>query len=327
MNPGAATGVGSLPGTDIVDAVKIVFGELTDLPHLPELPARGPGSDLIGRGAGLLTELPVELYAGQWRVAAHAGIDAHRTRDLFERDLDALTDAADGYTGPLKVQAAGAYTLAASLDLPTGGRLLQDHGATRDLVSSLADGLAAHVAELRRRVPGAELLLQLDEPSLPAVLAGRIPTESGLRTLRAVAPSTVLGGLHSIVDSVGVPVVVHCCAPGLPLDLVRQAGAAGVSLDLTSVGTAELDALGEFVDAGLLLVAGVVPSTGARPPSSKEAASSLTDLWHKLGFPPVDLARRAVVTPTCGLAGATPAYARAALTACVEAGRRLADLE
>ena len=61
---GAATGIGSLPGTDIAEAQRVVLGELPDLPHLPELPARGPGADLIGRTAGLLVELPVELYAG-----------------------------------------------------------------------------------------------------------------------------------------------------------------------------------------------------------------------------------------------------------------------
>ena len=49
---GAATGVGSLPGTDMVEAIKLVFGELPDLPHLPELPGRGPGAELIGRTPG-----------------------------------------------------------------------------------------------------------------------------------------------------------------------------------------------------------------------------------------------------------------------------------
>lgn len=58
---GTATGIGSLPGTDIVEAVKYVFGELPALPHLPELPARGPGADMIGRSAAFLTDLPVEL--------------------------------------------------------------------------------------------------------------------------------------------------------------------------------------------------------------------------------------------------------------------------
>jgi hypothetical protein len=324
---GSATGVGSLPGTDIVDAVKTVFGELTTLPHLPELPARGPGADLVGRSAGLLIDLPVELYVGQWRIAGRAGIDLRRTRDLLERDLDALTDAGDGYTGPLKVQAAGGYTLAAGIDLPIGGRLLQDHGATRDLVASLADGLAAHVAEVGRRVPGASVVLQLDEPSLPAVLAGQIPTESGLKTLRSVPPSTVVDGLRTIVDAVGVPVVVHCCAPEVPLNLIRQSGAAGVSLDVSLVDNAGLDALGELIDAGDALYAGVVPSTGARPASAVAAANALTALWRKLGFPPRQLTERVVVTPTCGLAGATPTYARSALTASVEAAKRLADLE
>ena len=56
--PGSATGIGSLPGIDIAEAVKTVFGELP-LPYLPELPARGPGADMIGRSAGLLVDLPI----------------------------------------------------------------------------------------------------------------------------------------------------------------------------------------------------------------------------------------------------------------------------
>jgi methionine synthase II (cobalamin-independent) len=322
---GSATGVGSLPGTDIVDAVKTVFGELTTLPHLPELPARGPGADIVGRTAGLLTDLPVELYAGQWRVAGRPGLDLRRTRDLLERDLDALTDTADGYTGPLKLQVAGGYTLAAGIDLPTGGRLLHDYGATRDLVASLAEGLAAHVAEVIRRVPGASVVVQLDEPSLPAVLAGQVPTESGLRTLRSVPASAVVEGLRTVISAAQAPVVVHCCAPGVPIELLRQAGAVGVSLDVSLVDNAGLDRLGELIDAGNALFAGVVPSTGDRPASATAAATALATLWSKLGFPAAELTERVVVTPACGLAGATPVYARSALTACVEAATRLAD--
>lgn len=153
---GAATGIGSLPGTDIVEAVKLVFGELPDLPYLPELPARGPGADMIGRSAGLLVDLPVELYAARWRVASRPGADARRTADLRERDLDALTDQTTGYAGPLKLQVAGPWTLAANLELRTGGVLLRDPGAVRDLTSALAEGLRQHVAEVAARVPGAQ---------------------------------------------------------------------------------------------------------------------------------------------------------------------------
>ncbi|MEN3307275.1 MAG: hypothetical protein V7603_3477, partial [Micromonosporaceae bacterium] len=173
---GAATGVGSLPGTDILAALRTVLGELPDLPHLPELPDRGPGADLLGRCAGLLVDLPVDLYVGRWRLAPHPGHDARRTADLWARDLDALTDEAAGYSGTLKVQCAGPWTLVAGIDLPVGGRVLRDPGAVRELTTSLGEGLARHVAEVGRRVPGAQVLLQLDEPSLPAVLAGQVPT-------------------------------------------------------------------------------------------------------------------------------------------------------
>src|SRR5258705_6984960 len=137
---GAATGIGSLPGTDIVEAVKLVLGELPALPHLPELPDRGPGADMVGRGAGFLVGLPVELYTGAWRVASHPGQDLRRTHDLLARDLDTLTEAAAGYSGPLKVQSPGPWTLAASLDLPSGGRLFPHPRAARDLADSLTQG-------------------------------------------------------------------------------------------------------------------------------------------------------------------------------------------
>ena len=36
--PGAATGIGSWPGTDVDEAVRIVLGELPDLPYLRNCP-------------------------------------------------------------------------------------------------------------------------------------------------------------------------------------------------------------------------------------------------------------------------------------------------
>ncbi len=317
--PASATGIGSLPGTDIVEALRLVFGELP-LPYLPELPARGPGADLVGRGAGLLADFPVQIYAGRWQVADRPGRDMRRTADLWERDLDALTDAADGYAGPLKVQVAGPLTLAAALQLPLGGPLLSDPGAVREVAESLAEGLSVHMRQLARRVPGAKLLLQLDEPSLPAVLAGRVPTESGLRTLRSVATSVARDRIRTVVDAAGCPVVVHCCAPEVPVALLREAGTAGVALDL-SLNPA-LDPLGEALDAGFGLLAGACPATGT-PPASAKVAATVDDLWHKLGLAPQRLAAQVVVTPACGQAGATPTDARAALTACKEAARRL----
>ncbi|WBB89006.1 methionine synthase [Verrucosispora sp. WMMC514] len=321
---GAATGVGSLPGTDIAEAQRIVLGELPALPHLPELPARGPGADLIGRTGGLLVELPIELYAARWRVAPRPGRDLRRARDLMERDLDQLAEQAEEYAGPLKIQAAGPLTLAASIELPIGGRMLRDPGALRDLAGSLAEGLRDHVEAVTRRLPRASVLLQLDEPGLPAVLAGRVPTESGLGAYRAVESGDARALLSAVIDAVGVPTVVHCCAPDVPLELLRSAGAIGVALDLSLL--TDLDPLGEALDAGFGLLAGAAPTTpNGRAPTSADLADRVRTLWDRLGFPRRRLAEQVVVTPACGLAGADAGYVRAVLAACRDAGRRLSE--
>jgi methionine synthase II (cobalamin-independent) len=322
---GTATGIGSLPGTDIVEAVKTVLGEVPELPYLPELPARGPGADMVGRSAGLLVALPVELYAARWRLAARPGVDARRTDDLRDRDLDALTEQAEGYQGTLKIQSAGPWTLATNLELRTGGPILRDPGAVRDLTSSLADGLRAHIGELAARIPGARVLLQLDEASLPAVLAGQVPTESGFSTLPAVEETTAVEVLRTVVDAAGVPAIVHCCAPDAPVRLFQQTGAVGAALDLELIS--DLDPLGEALDDGFGLLVGAVPtrSRAPAPPPAAEVADRVRELWRRLGFPAGRLPEQVVVTQACGLAGATPEYARAALAVGRDAARRLAD--
>jgi len=320
IEPGSATGIGSLPGTDIAEAVRFTFGELP-LPYLPELPDRGPGTEMIGRTAGLLLEFPVELYVGRWRVASRPGVDARRTHDWWSRDLDALVDQAGDHRGPLKVQVAGPWTLAASIELPHGQAVLSDHGAARDLAASLAEGLRQHVAEVQRRVPGAEVIVQIDEPSLPAVLAGAVRTASGLQTYRSVSAQVAREALTAVAQA--APTIFHCCAADAPLDLFREAGAAGIAVDLDRV---ELDPLGEAIDAGLTLLAGVAPATGSRAPTSVQLFERVRRPWRTLGFSESQLAGSVVITPACGLAGATPAYARAVQLACAEAGRRMLDL-
>ena len=197
--------------------------------------------------------------------------------------------------------------------------MLRDPGAVRELAASLAEGLRAHVADVTKRVPGASVLLQLDEPSLPAVLAGTVPTESGFGALRAVEESTAQDTLAGLVSAAGVPVIVHCCAADVPVRLIKDAGAAALALDLDLVG--DLDSLGEAVDGGLGLVAGAV-AAGTTAPA---AADRIRDLWHRLGFPADRLAAQVVVSSACGLAGLTADRARAVLTACREAGRRLRE--
>jgi methionine synthase II (cobalamin-independent) len=311
--------VGSLPGSDPAEALRLVLGELPDFPHLPELPGRGAGADLIGRSAALLVDLAVDLTPAGWRLVPHPGVDQRRAREFLERDLDALTDAADGFSGPFKVQAAGPWTLAAGLERSRGDRAVVDPGARRDLAQSLAEGVAAHAAAVAARVPGAEVVVQLDEPSVPAVLQGGLPTVSGFGKLPAVEAEVVERELAAVVAAVGRPVVLHCCASRLPLDLFRASGAAAVSFDLGLVQ--DLDAVGTAIEAGLHLVPGVVPGTDTTLPAPKATASRVAAWWRELGFPAEQLPAAVTLTPSCGLAGATPAYARAAMAHVREAAK------
>ena len=318
---GPASGVGSLPGTDPAEAVRLVLGELPDFAHLPELPDRGPGADLIGRSAALLVDLAFDLTPGGWRLVPRPGIDQRRAQELLERDLDALYDVAGGYEGPLKLQAAGPWTLAAGLERSRGDRAVVDPGARRDLAQSLAEGLTAHVAAVAARVPGASVLLQLDEPSLPAVLQGGLPTVSGFGKLAAVESTVVEQELTDIVRRLPVPVVLHCCAPRAPMDLFRAAGAAGLSFDLGLVQ--DLEAVGTAVEAGTHLFPGVVPGTDTVLPAAKATASRVQAWWSELGFPAEQLPGAVTLTPACGLAGASPDYARAAMAHVREAAKYL----
>jgi methionine synthase II (cobalamin-independent) len=309
---GTATGIGSLPGDDPVEAARLVLGELP-VPHLPELPARGAHADLAGRGAALLEGLHVDVQPSGWRVVPRPSRDERRAKDLLARDLDAFEEVA--HASPpavLKLQATGPWTLAALVELHRGDRVLSDRGAVADLAASLAEGLRNHLADVQRRFPSTRLVLQLDEPSLPAVLAARIPTASGFATLRAPDAETARERLRTVL-AVAPDTVVHCCAPHPPIELMAEASA--VSLDGTL--PYDEDALGVAAEAGTGVLLGVLPAVDSRLPAVREVLETVGRLRDRAGV--TDLA----LTPTCGLAGASPAYAKQVMRRLVEAAREV----
>jgi len=340
-----------MPGTDPAEAMRVVAGELPDFPHLPELPDRGPGADLTGRTAALLVEIPVEVTPRGWRLAERPGRDLARARTMLSSDLDVMEEVLDGFRGPLKIQLCGPWTLAATLELPrTLNVAIADPGAVADLTASLAEGVAAHVAEVGKRVPGARLVVQLDEPALSAVAGGEVPTASGLSRLAPVEADVLRERLAQVIASTGKYTVVHSCSTAVPFGIIRAAGAGALSFDLSQLRRGEQDAVAEAAEAGLGLLTGVVPAVpepagpgpagpgpagpgpaGTAAPGdgsaeARQAAERVISLWRRLGLPLDTCAEQAVITPACGLAGASPAQARAALTRCREAGSMLAEL-
>jgi hypothetical protein len=286
---------------------------------------------MIGRAFGILAELYVTLAPSGWRFAEHPGRDHGRARGFLHQDLDALEERGQAYDGLIKVQVAGPWTLASTVELRYGDKALADPGACRDIAASLAEGLREHVVDVRKRLPRSTgVVVQLDEPALPAVLDGTVRTASGFGTLRAVEANAAEAALRSVVDILaadGVPVLAHCCAERAPVGVLRRAGFAGLALDLGTLPQVADDDLGELVESGAVLLAGMVPALdqpGGLSPLTATVAP-VRELWNRLGLP-VALLARVVPVPTCGMAGASPAYARAATQRCADAARTLADL-
>jgi methionine synthase II (cobalamin-independent) len=323
---GAATGIGSLPYLDRDEAARVVVGELPEFPHVFELPGRGAGSDMIGRTAAMLVDLHVDLQPAGWRLVDRPGRDERSAESTLRADLDALEVAALGYEGPLKVQVTGPWTLAAGLERIRGGRVLADQGARRDIAQSLAEGVGEHLSDVARRVPGAVVVCQVDEPGLPAVLAGSVPTQSGFGRLGAVPAVEAETLLGTVLATAGEWPVVHCCAAAPPVELMHRAGAVAASLDIEALDKKSLDELAATVDVGLAVWPGVVPALASTvPPSDRDLVDRLQRLFGRLDQDPASMAQGSVVTPACGLAGADENWARAAYGLAVRTGRALAD--
>jgi methionine synthase II (cobalamin-independent) len=344
-----------MPGGNPMETAQVVFDEVPDLPFLAELPGRGPGADMIGRTAALLVDIPVEVTPGGWRIADHPGRDMRRAKSMLSSDLDAMEETLDGYQGPLKLQLAGPWTLAATIEQPHSLKVaLADPGLVNDIASSLAEGAKAHVAEVAKRVPGAILLVQLDEPSLPAVAHGGIPTPSGLSRVREVDEEVLRAKLREVLAATRAYTIVHCCASGYPFEIITGADADAVSFDLSLLKHRDYDKLAETVERGSGLLIGALATTGlARDPARQSGrdseggrraasqrdedaegarptpqgtANAIREVWQRIGLPPATCAEQVVITPACGLAGVSPDQARDALRWCREAARILPEL-
>ena len=272
---------------------------------------------MIGRTGGMLSavsqEFSIETTPRGWRFVNHAGKDTRRAQSFLNEDLDALEDVTQGYAGPLKLQVAGPWTLAAVIELASGERALKDPSACRDIASALQEAIGVQVEQVQRRVPRARIVVQVDEPALAQVLEGSIGTASGLSTYSAVdeqVASPILAGVMSAIAEAGATPGIHCCAGHPPIDLLAGTGAAFLSLDL--LRDLDQDMLGAAWEGGIGLLAGTIPSVGQRAVSDTRASAPVRELASRLGLDDARYLAQVVVTPTCGMAGASPQWVRAA---------------
>jgi methionine synthase II (cobalamin-independent) len=326
-----ASGIGSWPGAAAREAAEVVVGELADaLAHIVELPARGVGADLLGRAGALLVDVAIDTVPRGYRIAARPGAVTRRAISLLDEDMDALEEAWEtaGLRGggrAVKVQAPGPITLAAGLELANGHRAITDPGAVRDLAASLAEGVAAHRAALARRLD-TPVVVQFDEPSLPAALGGRLSGVTRLSPVAALDEAVAVGLLDACVATVGGEALLHCCAPELPWDLLQRSTIEAISVAAATLRAADLDGIAAFVESGRAVMLGVVDASAPeRRPSPEEVARAVVAVTDRLGFGRSALRDRIGVTPACGLAGATPQWARTAISLARKAAEAFAE--
>src|SRR5262245_17067423 len=119
-----ATGVGSMPGEDFAESLQVVLGEVGDLPYLPELPHRGVHAAMTGRTLATVQELGIDLQPAGWRLTDASGLDHRRASSLLAQDLDTAEEFRPQRLDVFKVQLAGPWTLAATVERPRGDKVL-----------------------------------------------------------------------------------------------------------------------------------------------------------------------------------------------------------
>lgn len=348
------SGLGAWPGEDALAAHQAILGTLAEapsgtdgLPHLAVLPARGPWAAPIGRTLSMLEALPASLEPHGWRLSGAPSAEIVRARRLLADDVESLALAGAGYSGPIAAPVLGPFSLAASLWLPVGERVIDDAEATSDVGESLAVGIARHLDAIATAVSGTRAAataltaddpqqdaaadaglgtVLLHEPLLADVLTGRVRTFVGSGRLRPPEVERVTAQLARLVAAWGP----HRCVVVVPPDAeaIRAVAAArphALALDVTALDRPGWEALGEAVEDGSRVWATSVPHRVADVrPDAGAAARGVLDRWRSIGLEASDLSLTLTARP--GLGTLSPEAAGLTLRDTAEAALALAEL-
>lgn len=260
--------IGPMPGTSMAEAADIIMGE-TELPAIPQLPERGLGSDVVARTASMLEAISIDRGPRSWRMTARPQLLTRRTWDRLERDLDEVQEVWGETVPRVKVQALGPWSLAASIELSDGHRVLTDRGAFTELADALRHGLHAHAEDVASRFHG-EVVVQLDEPLLADIVAGRIPGTTDFDTIPAVPDEVAFDLLQSFeADYLHAP----------PLWSLARAAKTFLTTFRGLDTPRHLDGLGEHLNAGHRIGLGIEGS------DARAEAIALARHLDRIGMP------------------------------------------
>ena len=325
--PAVATGIGSMPGIDSREATNIVVGEFGAVPHVVELPSRGPGGDPVGRTAAMLAGVDrtfeVETTVRGWRLGHTGQAALRRARAWLSEDLDSFEEYAASHQGPVKVHMLGPWSTAARIEDAAGESLIRDHGAVAEISGAAVEAASELTARVQRAVPDGQVIVHIEEPELSRVLDGRVPMSSGRLFHRAVEPAVVQAHLSIIVNAVvaaNAVACVRCAAPGAPVELMLGTGARIIGIDIEQPmrsASAHESLLGAW-ESGVGLLLSCVPAQIDVSRSDTGVSAPLRRLMERAGFAQVP--SNVAISPTSGLAHLSPEGARTVMDACTRVG-------
>jgi hypothetical protein len=321
-----ATGIGSLPFADPQEALELIFAEMPEMPHWPQLPRRGEPEHFIHQFLQPLVDCGM-LAAGQgrWILDASAENSAACLTEFYTGCLSA--EAGDGAcrsaylpspasaaglhaflarartgglkpAGYVKGQIAGPLSVALELK-DRRGRPAYYHGDLRDtVVRTLALNARTQASALSGF--GAVPVIFVDDPAVGAY---------GSRLHLALSREMIIEDLNFIIEAIeseNALAGIHCCE-AVDWSLVLETRAQILSLDAYRFGASLIPYaahLRRFVERGGVIAWGIVPTLDDPYEETVESLRQrLKALWQDL-FPTPGIReamrRQSLLTPACG---------------------------
>lgn len=315
---GWATSIGSLPHSDPALASAFVLSRQPDLPAAPSLPNRSPLEGMLPRGLWGIQGVTVAPDA-----SVSVNLDAldpdASIGDPFLEDepfvalrhfLGVVTDR----TGPIKAQLTGPVTLGLALHMCGIDEAL----AFRIALGAVRDRARALIRRMRHDVPGAPLVVWLDEPALVGTAQLGFPLDTN-------AIIDLVSGVLAVIEPDAIT-GVHCAGEA-DWQAILMAGPQMLSLPVGAGVTTAAGAISAFVDRGGWIAWGAVPTSAPVGDRAGIYWKTLSSQWCDLvrnGADPVLIRRRSLITPESGLAAHDEHQAEHVLDLC---GRVAASLQ
>lgn len=328
----AATGIGSVPFLDIQETCRNIYRLFPDIPFWPQLVRRDYREDMaIQFSEGLpFLEIDHEKHSLILNNNLNKETQLISFYDHFLKEdidyfaisrefasglytlLELLEAEPEKRNGFIKGHITGPVTFASGIPGPDGKPVIH----SMELLEAYTQGLAIKALWQTRKLAatGRKPILFLDEPSLSGFGSAFSSLDRGevIRILR-----TVIDYLKQHADLL---IGIHCCG-NTDWGMLLEAGPDIINFDAFSYLDYFLlypEEIIAFIHRGGFIAWGVVPTSEF---TGKETVASILSILKKgfetlesWGLPPETIARRSIVTPSCGMGTMPPEAAGAALS-------------